>query len=95
MAQHLLSDLVSYFTIDEINIDDWTFKLYYKASTILCILGASVGVAQAYFGGAPSPTYHVLSRGDTSCPRVVAQIVQERMEALCLVSAAYGTRHSL
>ena len=50
MAQHLLSDLVSYFTIDEINIDDWTFKLYYKASTILCILGASVGVAQAYFG---------------------------------------------
>ena len=50
MAQHLLSDLVSYFTIDDINIDDWTFKLYYKASTILCLLGASVGVAQSYFG---------------------------------------------
>ena len=46
MAQHLLSDLVSYFTLDEINIDNWTFKLYYKVSTILCMLGASIGVAQ-------------------------------------------------
>jgi len=47
---HLLSDLVSYFTLDEINIDNWTFKLYYKVSTILCMLGASIGVAQGYFG---------------------------------------------
>ena len=50
MAQHLLSDLVSYFTIDEINIDNIVFKLYYKVSTVLCMLGASIGVAQAYFG---------------------------------------------
>jgi hypothetical protein len=47
---HLLSDLVSYFTLDEINIDNWVFKLYYKVSTILCMLGASIGVAQGYFG---------------------------------------------
>ena len=50
MAQHLLSDLVNYFTIDEINIDNVVFKLYYKVSTVLCMLGASIGVAQAYFG---------------------------------------------
>ena len=50
MAQHLLSDLVSYFTIDEINIDNIVFKLFYKVSTVLCMLGASIGVAQAYFG---------------------------------------------
>ena len=50
MAQHLLSDLVNYFTIDEINIDNIVFKLYYKVSTVLCMLGASIGVAQAYFG---------------------------------------------
>jgi len=47
---HLLADLVSYFTLDEINIDNWVFKLYYKVSTVLCMLGASIGVAQGYFG---------------------------------------------
>eukprot|EP00092_Neocalanus_flemingeri_P010764 GFUD01011593.1.p1 GENE.GFUD01011593.1~~GFUD01011593.1.p1 ORF type:complete len:526 (+),score=111.55 GFUD01011593.1:72-1649(+) len=47
---HLLSDLVSYFALEEINIDNWVFKLYYKVSTILCMLGASIGVAQGYFG---------------------------------------------
>ena len=36
---HLLSDFVAYFTLDEINIDNWVFKLYYKVSTILCMLG--------------------------------------------------------
>ena len=50
MASHILSDLVSYFTLDEINIDNWVFKLFYKVSTILCMLGASIGVAQSYFG---------------------------------------------
>ena len=38
MAQHLLSDLVSYFTLDEINIDNWTFKLYYKGQNKLTAL---------------------------------------------------------
>ena len=50
MASHILSDLVSYFTLDEINIDNWVFKLFYKVSTILCMVGASIGVAQSYFG---------------------------------------------
>ena len=27
----MLKDLVDYFKLDEINIDNWTFKLYYKA----------------------------------------------------------------
>ena len=50
MAHHLLSDLVSYFTLDEINIDNVVFKLYYKVSTVICMLGATIGVAQSYFG---------------------------------------------
>ena len=29
---HMLKDLVDYFKIDEINIDNWTFKLYYKVT---------------------------------------------------------------
>ena len=27
---HLLSDLVSYMKFDDINIDNWMFKMYYK-----------------------------------------------------------------
>ena len=27
---HLLLDLKNYFEFDEINIDSWTFKLYYR-----------------------------------------------------------------
>ena len=27
---HLLQSLQDYFTLDEINIDNWTFKLFYK-----------------------------------------------------------------
>ena len=27
---HMLKDLVDYFKLEEINIDNWTFKLYYK-----------------------------------------------------------------
>ena len=26
----MLKDLVDYFKLEEINIDNWTFKLYYK-----------------------------------------------------------------
>jgi len=47
---HLLRDLVSYFTLDEINIDNWTFKLFYKVSTVICMTGATVGIASQYFG---------------------------------------------
>jgi len=31
---HLLSDLANYFNLDETNIDNWTFKLYYKVSMV-------------------------------------------------------------
>jgi len=47
---HLLSDLANYITIDEINIDNWTFKLYYKVSMVICMTGATVGIASQYFG---------------------------------------------
>ena len=47
---HLLSDLVSYFKFDDVNIDNWTFKLFYKASVVICMAGATVGIATQYFG---------------------------------------------
>lgn len=34
---HLLSDLANYFNLDETNIDNWTFKLYYKVSMVKVI----------------------------------------------------------
>ena len=30
----MLKDLVDYFKLEEINIDNWTFKLFYKVLTI-------------------------------------------------------------
>jgi len=47
---HLLGDLVKYFAFDEINIDNVMFKLYYKASMVICMTGATVGIASQYFG---------------------------------------------
>ena len=47
---HLLSDLANYITLDEVNIDNWTFKLYYKVSMVICMTGATVGIASQYFG---------------------------------------------
>ena len=47
---HLLVNLKDYFEFDEINIDSWTFKLYYRFSCALCMMGATVGVASQYFG---------------------------------------------
>jgi len=47
---HMLKDLVDYFKIDEINIDNWTFKLYYKVSVVICMTGATIGIASQYFG---------------------------------------------
>ena len=40
----------SYFKFDDVNIDNWTFKLFYKASMALCMTGATVGIASQYFG---------------------------------------------
>ena len=30
----MLKDLVDYFKLEEINIDNWTFKLYYKVISL-------------------------------------------------------------
>ena len=35
------SDLVSYMKFDDINIDNWMFKLYYKFSFVICMTGKS------------------------------------------------------
>jgi hypothetical protein len=47
---HLLSDLVNYMKFDDINIDNGMFKLYYKFSFVICMLGATVGIASQFFG---------------------------------------------
>ena len=47
---HLLYSLKDYFVIDDIAIDSWTFKLYYRFLCALCMLGATVGMATQYFG---------------------------------------------
>jgi len=47
---HLLSDLVSYMKFDDINIDNWMFKMYYKFSFVICMTGATVGIASQFFG---------------------------------------------
>jgi len=47
---HLLQNLKDYFVLDEINIDNWAFKLFYKLSTALCMMGTTIGVATQYFG---------------------------------------------
>ena len=46
----ILSDLANYFNLEETNIDNWTFKLYYKVSMVICMTGATVGIASQYFG---------------------------------------------
>jgi len=47
---HLLSDLAHWFKLDDTNIDNWTFKLFYKASSVITMCGATVGIATQYFG---------------------------------------------
>ena len=47
---NLLSDLANYFNLEETNIDNWTFKLYYKVSMVICMTGTTVGIASQYFG---------------------------------------------
>ena len=47
---HLLGDLAKHFQLDETNIDNWHFKLYYKGCVILFFTGSMVGVFSQYFG---------------------------------------------
>ena len=50
MAHLLASSLKDYFELEETNIDNWAFKLFYKVSCGLCMVGATIGVASQYFG---------------------------------------------
>ena len=47
---HLLGDVVQHFSFDPVNIDNWVFKAFYKASYILLLLGSLVGITTQYFG---------------------------------------------
>ncbi len=47
---HLVQDLLQYLQFDEINIDNWHFKLYYKGAAGLFFMGSMVGVLSQYFG---------------------------------------------
>ncbi|TRY61749.1 hypothetical protein TCAL_03670 [Tigriopus californicus] len=47
---HLLSELITYLEFDEINIDNWYFKLYYKGCVVCFFAGSLVGVLSQYFG---------------------------------------------
>lgn len=47
---HVLTDLLQYLRFDDIDIDNWHFKLYYKGATALFVLGSMVGVLSSYFG---------------------------------------------
>jgi len=47
---HLLGDIVKYFSFDEINIENWVFKLFYKGCFILFLMGSMVGILSQYFG---------------------------------------------
>ena len=45
-----MGDLAKYFELDEVNIDNWHFKLYYKGCVLLYFVGSMVGVLSQYFG---------------------------------------------
>ena len=47
---HLVADIVKHFTFDDVNIDNWVFKLFYKGSFILFLMGSMVGILSQYFG---------------------------------------------
>ena len=50
MAHLLANTFKDYFDLEETNIDNWAFKLFYKVSCGLCMVGATIGVASQYFG---------------------------------------------
>jgi len=47
---HLIGDIAKYFKFDEVNIDNWVFKLFYKGCFILFLMGSMVGILSQYFG---------------------------------------------
>jgi len=47
---HLIGDIAKYFQFDEVNIDNFVFKLFYKGCFILFLMGSMVGILSQYFG---------------------------------------------
>ena len=50
MAADLLSAVKGHFKFDDIESDNWVFKLYYKISFGICLAGSILCVASAYVG---------------------------------------------
>ena len=47
---HLLQDVIKHFVFDDPDIDNWIFKLFYKGSFVLFLMGSMVGILSQYFG---------------------------------------------
>ena len=46
----LFIDLAGYFKLEAVDIDNWTFKLYSKATVGLFVFSSVISVATGYFG---------------------------------------------
>ncbi|CAB4068311.1 inx [Lepeophtheirus salmonis] len=46
----MINDLAKFFTWDDINIDNWNFKLFHKGNALFFFGGSLVGVMSQYFG---------------------------------------------
>ena len=46
----VVEKFTSYFKWDVIDLDNWVWKLYSKASVALCMLAAALCICSAYFG---------------------------------------------
>lgn len=47
---HLVGDIAKYFKIEEIDIDNWVFKMFYQGCVLIFFTGSMVGVMSQYFG---------------------------------------------
>lgn len=50
MALDLFSSVRYLLKPEDISIDNWIFKLHYRASVIILLASSGVGVAKQYFG---------------------------------------------
>jgi hypothetical protein len=50
MAADLFSAVKKQFKLDEIESDNWVFKLFYRASFAICLAGSIMCVATTYIG---------------------------------------------
>ena len=58
---HLLQSLQDYFTLDEINIDNWTFKLFYKVHLSKKITNKNIRIIMTQNVGAHCAVCHLVS----------------------------------